>query len=89
MLGFGLIHGLGLSTRLQDIGVEDNELGKLIAFNVGIELGQLFVVAAVVLLGKLALTFLPDPHRRVAPGRPAERALRAGHGRDHPRRWCS
>ena len=61
VLGFGLIHGLGLSTRFQDIGVEDNELGKLIAFNVGIELGQLFVVAAVVLFGKLALTFLPDP----------------------------
>lgn len=61
VLGFGLIHGLGLSTRFQDIGVEDNELGKLIAFNIGIELGQLFVVAGVVLLGQIALTFLPDP----------------------------
>ena len=61
VLGFGLIHGLGLSTRFQDIGVEDNKLGKLIAFNVGLELGQLFVVAGVVLMGKIALTFLPDP----------------------------
>ena len=61
VFGFGLVHGLGLSTRFQDIGVEDNELGKLIAFNLGIELGQLLVVAAVVLVGKLALTFLPDP----------------------------
>lgn len=61
VLGFGLIHGLGLSTRFQDIGVEDGELGKLVAFNVGIEMGQLLVVSGVAIFGKLALSFLRDP----------------------------
>ncbi len=49
-LGFGLIHGLGLSTRLQDLGIpDDGLLGKTIAFNVGIEIGQL--VAVLVMFG--------------------------------------
>lgn len=44
-LGFGLVHGLGLSTRLQDLGIpDDGLLGKTVAFNVGIEIGQLIAV---------------------------------------------
>jgi hydrogenase/urease accessory protein HupE len=37
ILGFGLIHGLGLSTRLQDLGIprDGSLLPKVIAFNVG------------------------------------------------------
>lgn len=49
IFGFGLVHGLGLSTRLQDLGIPDAGLiGKTIAFNVGIELGQLIAVAVMV-----------------------------------------
>lgn len=45
ILGFGLLHGLGLSTRLQDLGIpDDGLLGKTVAFNVGIEVGQLAAV---------------------------------------------
>jgi hypothetical protein len=46
---FGLIHGLGLSTRLQDLGIPDaGLLGKTVAFNIGIEIGQLLAVALMV-----------------------------------------
>ncbi len=41
VFSFGLIHGLGLSTRLQSFAMgEDNILAKIISFNVGVELGQ-------------------------------------------------
>lgn len=45
---FGLIHGLGLATRFHDLGVpDDGLLGKVIAFNVGIEVGQLLAIGIV------------------------------------------
>lgn len=48
---FGLIHGLGLSTRLQsfDIG---NELflAKIFSFNIGVELGQVIALIPIVML---------------------------------------
>lgn len=50
---FGLIHGFGLSTRLQTltIGSGFDLLGKILAFNVGVEAGQ--VAALAVMLGLL------------------------------------
>lgn len=51
IFAFGLVHGLGLSTRLQDLGIPDvGLLGKTIAFNVGIELGQLIAVTFMVVV---------------------------------------
>jgi hypothetical protein len=55
---FGLIHGLGFSTVLRDIGLpRDALLASLMWFNLGIELGQLLVVLmlvpALVWLGRL------------------------------------
>ncbi|MEM9885563.1 MAG: HupE/UreJ family protein [Bacteroidota bacterium] len=46
---FGLIHGFGLSTRLQsfDIGTE-NVLAKILSFNVGVELGQIAALIPIV-----------------------------------------
>lgn len=42
IIGLGLIHGLGLSTRLQQLPLsEDQLLMNIISFNVGIELGQI------------------------------------------------
>ena len=41
VFAFGLVHGLGLSTRLPDLGLpEDGLFGRVIAFNVGVEIGQ-------------------------------------------------
>ncbi|MGQ0631555.1 MAG: HupE/UreJ family protein [Sporichthyaceae bacterium] len=56
VFGFGLVHGLGLSTRFQETGLpDDGLLPRLIAFNIGIEIGQLMAIALVVILGLLAL----------------------------------
>ena len=44
---FGLLHGLGFASVLQDFGLgADNFVAKLIGFNVGVEVGQLAVIAA-------------------------------------------
>jgi len=51
IFGLGLIHGLGLSTRLQQLPLsEDNLLMNIISFNVGIELGQISALAVMLLL---------------------------------------
>lgn len=43
---FGLVHGLGFAGALKDIGLPDNHLWlALLSFNVGVEFGQLMVVA--------------------------------------------
>jgi len=45
VFGFGLLHGMGFAGVLADIGLPDSEyLNALIAFNVGVELGQLAVI---------------------------------------------
>ena len=44
---FGLIHGFGLSTKLQEIAVEHHitlSLAQILSFNVGVELGQILVL---------------------------------------------
>ena len=49
--GLGLIHGLGLSTRLQQLPLnEDQLLMNIISFNVGIEFGQVSALAIMLLL---------------------------------------
>ena len=54
VFGFGLMHGFGLATRLQHIGLpQDGLVARLLAFNVGVELGQ--VAALVVMVAVLAL----------------------------------
>ncbi len=48
---FGLCHGLGLATKLQQIALSsDGLLTNLISFNVGVELGQLFALMLVLAL---------------------------------------
>jgi HupE / UreJ protein len=52
MIGaLGLIHGLGLSTRLQQLPLnKDALLMNIISFNVGVELGQVLALAAMLIL---------------------------------------
>ena len=48
--GLGLIHGLGLSTRLQQLPLnQDQLLMNIISFNVGVELGQITALAVMLL----------------------------------------
>jgi hypothetical protein len=51
VFSFGLIHGLGLSTRLQsfDMG-QDQFLLKIISFNMGVELGQIAALIPIIFL---------------------------------------
>jgi len=52
---FGLLHGLGFASALMDIGLPDKHIpAALLCFNVGVELGQLTVIAAVLALRALA-----------------------------------
>lgn len=56
VFGFGLLHGFGLSTRLQQLPLGDDSgemLGRILSFNVGVELGQ--IAALVVMVGALSL----------------------------------
>lgn len=55
-LGFGLIHGLGFSNYLRALlGANSRPVEELLAFNVGVELGQVLIVSAVLLLGAVLL----------------------------------
>jgi hypothetical protein len=56
---FGLIHGLGFSTFLRSLlGAEDSLLVPLLAFNIGLEAGQLLIVTLVLLLGAMVERYL-------------------------------
>jgi hydrogenase/urease accessory protein HupE len=58
---FGLVHGFGFAHMLRDIGLPHNGLVlSLAAFNLGVELGQVAVVAVCVLLLALAMTRIPQ-----------------------------
>jgi hypothetical protein len=53
VFGFGLIHGFGLSTRLQQLPLGDQGLLlKILSFNVGVEFGQ--IIALTIMLFVLA-----------------------------------
>lgn len=58
-LFFGLIHGLGFSNYLRSLlGAERGLVLPLFSFNVGIELGQIIIVAIIILLTKVVVDFL-------------------------------
>jgi hypothetical protein len=51
VLIFGLFHGFGLATKLQEFQLPDDGLiTNLIAFNVGVELGQFTALAFILLV---------------------------------------
>ncbi len=62
---FGLLHGLGFAGALRDAGLPAGEVPlALLAFNLGIELGQLAFVGAVLGAGRLLAPALPVWARR-------------------------
>lgn len=51
VFGFGLFHGLGFASVLQNLGLPEGQfLVALVSFNVGVEVGQVSVIAAAWLL---------------------------------------
>ena len=48
VLIFGLFHGFGLATKLQEFALSQNGLvANIVSFNVGVEIGQMLALAAV------------------------------------------
>ena len=48
---FGLFHGLGLATKLQEFDLSQNGLvTNIISFNIGVEIGQILALSAVLLI---------------------------------------
>lgn len=48
VFAFGLIHGLGFASSLNEIGLPRNQFAlSILSFNVGVELGQLCIILAV------------------------------------------
>ena len=58
-LAFGLIHGMGFANSIRFMMADDQNIGwSLFGFNVGLEAGQIIIVAALLLLSHLVVTIL-------------------------------
>ncbi len=57
-LFFGLIHGLGFSTLLKSmLGKDQSIVVQLLAFNLGLEAGQLIIVACILIISFVLINF--------------------------------
>ncbi len=53
VFAFGLIHGFGLSTRLQQLPLGDDQISmlmRILSFNVGVEVGQIVALTAMLIV---------------------------------------
>lgn len=58
-IAFGLIHGMGFSNYLRSLlGREADIIGPLLAFNIGLEIGQLLIVSLILAVAYLVLDVL-------------------------------
>jgi hypothetical protein len=65
--GFGFIHGFGFASVLRDFGIPPQSVGwALFSFNVGVEIGQICIVAAVAPIMELLRRRVPALATRVA-----------------------
>lgn len=63
-LFFGLIHGLGFSFYLKSLlGLQQNIAPALLAFNVGLEIGQILIVMAILVISFIFVTLLKASRR--------------------------
>jgi len=61
---FGLIHGLGFSSYLKSLmGRNSNVVSELLAFNLGLEAGQLLIVLGVMIVSLICIRFLKFQRR--------------------------
>jgi hypothetical protein len=66
-LGFGLVHGFGFANVLREFGLPREALGwSLFSFNIGVEIGQLLVVAVMATLLQLVWRRSETIGRRLA-----------------------
>lgn len=58
-LFFGLIHGMGFSNYLKSLlGIEEDIIAPLFAFNIGLEIGQIVIVTVILFLSYLFVSVL-------------------------------
>ena len=58
-LGFGLIHGMGFANTIRIMLAKDQSIGMgLLGFNLGLEAGQIVVVAVILTLAMLCVNYL-------------------------------
>ena len=63
-LFFGLIHGLGFSYYLRSmLGQEASIVKPLLAFNIGLELGQIAIVLIILIVAQLIVRLMHAPQR--------------------------
>ncbi len=64
-LCFGLVHGMGYANTIRFSLLDEQSLGwSLLAFNLGLELGQLLVVLVILLLGEMVSRYTKIGRRR-------------------------
>jgi len=65
-LFFGLVHGLGFSFYLKSLlGLQQNIAPALLAFNIGLEIGQILIVMAILVISFIFVTLLKAPRRDI------------------------
>ena len=63
-LFFGLVHGLGFSFYLKSLlGMQQNIAPALLAFNLGLEIGQILIVMAILVISFIFVMLLKAPRR--------------------------
>jgi hypothetical protein len=78
---FGLLHGLGFARALLEIGLPKGDVPlALLAFNLGVEAGQILFIALVLAFGAALARLYPAARAQLAPGAPGLRALAYGVG---------
>ena len=71
---FGLLHGLGFARALLELGLPEGDVPlALLAFNLGVEAGQLMFIAAVLAAGLFLSRLLRGGAPLLAPGSPSLR----------------
>ncbi|MDF1547558.1 MAG: HupE/UreJ family protein [Bacteroidales bacterium] len=61
---FGLVHGLGFSNYLKSLlGTQQSIIKPLLAFNLGLEIGQLIIVLAILGMASIMITVLKSKKR--------------------------
>ena len=73
---FGLLHGLGFARALLEVGLPEGDVPlALLAFNIGVEAGQILFIAAALALGAAFARLYPVVAAQFT--RPGTRAFRA------------
>lgn len=78
---FGLLHGLGFARALLEVGLPEGDVPlALLAFNLGVEAGQILFIAVVLAIGSALSRLYPAARAQLAPGSAGLRAVAYGVG---------